>query len=701
MVFRQTIVVGVATVCASWTLCSAGTVTLDGRVGPGGPILPDGNAVYTIDASVGTMRGNNLFHSFSQFDLIAGDTADFTGPPNINNIIARVTGNNPSMIDGTLQSSIPGANFFFINPFGIIFGPNAQINVSGAFTATTAAYVKLADGGRYDARNPANDILTAAPVRAFGFLDAPSAPITVDASFLFQAEGTGFSLIGGDIKLLNGAGLFVPSGRINLLSIQSAGELTFDATDLFAPVSLDNFSQLGLISIDGGGGIGGIDVSGTRGGRIDVMADTLRMVGLTTLEADNSGPDPGLGINVNLRSELFMDQSNMGAFTLGSGQAGSITIQAQTVSFHHSEVSTATIHSDDNSTGNGGDITINAQSIQFDGGTIGTSTFTPGNAGNITITAPDLEMGYLFLFADTTGGGAGRITIVADNLHLLGSTSISSRTLGPSAGGDINVTASQLLIDGTGQAGLKSISSATSADFNPNTGPGGNISIHADTVKVVHGGQISASSDTSGAAGSITIDANNRVLVTGQSAIGVSSAGSSGGDVTITAGNEILLEHSAVSAEAFGDGGNVTLTAPSLIYLLHSQILAQSDTGNGGNVTIDPQLIVLNNSLIKASAITGNGGNIGIVSDFFLASESVIDASSEFGLQGTVTIDSPNADLAGNFVGLSADPLDADSRLRPHCSVRLPSGVSSFTLAGHGGTPIEPDGLLPALPGKQ
>jgi large exoprotein involved in heme utilization and adhesion len=81
-----------------------------------------------------------------------------------------VTGGSPSTIDGTINCSIAGANFFFINPFGVMFGPNAQVNVSGAFAVTTADYVKLGNGGRFDARNPANDVLTAAPVTAFGFL---------------------------------------------------------------------------------------------------------------------------------------------------------------------------------------------------------------------------------------------------------------------------------------------------------------------------------------------------------------------------------------------------------------------------------------------------------------------------------------------------------------------------------------------------
>ncbi|MES2223230.1 MAG: filamentous hemagglutinin N-terminal domain-containing protein, partial [Acidobacteriota bacterium] len=45
-------------------------------------------------------KGNNLFHSFAQFDLKAGEVATFSGPANIQNILSRVTGGAPSSIDG-------------------------------------------------------------------------------------------------------------------------------------------------------------------------------------------------------------------------------------------------------------------------------------------------------------------------------------------------------------------------------------------------------------------------------------------------------------------------------------------------------------------------------------------------------------------------------------------------------------------------
>src|SRR5688572_6928174 len=84
-----------------------GQVVLDGKFGTSGSL---NGPNYGIGANVGRTAGNNLFHSFSQFDLVPGDIATFSGPANIQNILSRVTGDGPSAIDGTIRSTIAGAN---------------------------------------------------------------------------------------------------------------------------------------------------------------------------------------------------------------------------------------------------------------------------------------------------------------------------------------------------------------------------------------------------------------------------------------------------------------------------------------------------------------------------------------------------------------------------------------------------------------
>ena len=156
-------------------------MTLDGSLGPQGPLTgPD----YTIGADVGQLRGDNLFHSFGEFNVQTGESATFTGPDTVNNVIGRVTAGNQSFIDGRLGSTIPGANLYLLNPSGALFGENATLDVQGSFHISTADYLKLVDGVEFSADLGNGGVLSAAAPEAFGFLGENPAGIRVNGSAL-------------------------------------------------------------------------------------------------------------------------------------------------------------------------------------------------------------------------------------------------------------------------------------------------------------------------------------------------------------------------------------------------------------------------------------------------------------------------------------------------------------------------------------
>ena len=74
-------------------------IVTDGSVGP--KVSLSGGEIK-IGADLGTRRGANLFHSFEKFGIAPGQTATFTGPGEIKNVISRVTGGEVSNIDDTL-----------------------------------------------------------------------------------------------------------------------------------------------------------------------------------------------------------------------------------------------------------------------------------------------------------------------------------------------------------------------------------------------------------------------------------------------------------------------------------------------------------------------------------------------------------------------------------------------------------------------
>ncbi|MBE9561485.1 MAG: filamentous hemagglutinin N-terminal domain-containing protein, partial [Proteobacteria bacterium] len=203
---------------------------------------------FQITPDLGQQHGGNLFHSFQDFNLNSLESATFSGPNSVNSIISRVTGGNPSLIDGLIRSTIPNADMYFLNPYGIMFGPNAQLDVQGSFHTSTADYLKLGEDGRFDARNPSDSLLTVAPVSAFGFLTDNPAPITIDNSKLSVPDGKTFSLVSGDLDI-KGDDFFyyvdwffrpfevviedekssiikAKGGNINLVSLSTKGEIT-------------------------------------------------------------------------------------------------------------------------------------------------------------------------------------------------------------------------------------------------------------------------------------------------------------------------------------------------------------------------------------------------------------------------------------------------------------------------------------------
>ncbi|MGB6301515.1 MAG: filamentous hemagglutinin N-terminal domain-containing protein [Rivularia sp. (in: cyanobacteria)] len=101
----------------------------------------------------GAIRDNKLFHSFSEFNIDKLQRVYFANPAGIENIFSRVTGNNPSNIFGTL--GVDGnANLFLLNPNGIVFGSDAQLDIAGSFLASTGESLRFGNGFEFSATNP-------------------------------------------------------------------------------------------------------------------------------------------------------------------------------------------------------------------------------------------------------------------------------------------------------------------------------------------------------------------------------------------------------------------------------------------------------------------------------------------------------------------------------------------------------------------
>ena len=231
----------------------AQSITVDGRLSPAQTLAGPN---YAIGAGLGRQVGSNLFHSFGAFGLNSGETATFTGPASVGNVIGRVTGGASSFVNGGINSTITGANVYLVNPAGMVFGPNATVNVSGSFHAGTADYLRLKDGARFQATNPDASTLSAAPPEAFGFLAANPQSVTVNGSALTLQPNSALGLVGGAVTISNGA-LSVPAGTVHIASAAGPGELPVDPR-AGPPATVPRFGQVQVrnsgIFVDAGSG---------------------------------------------------------------------------------------------------------------------------------------------------------------------------------------------------------------------------------------------------------------------------------------------------------------------------------------------------------------------------------------------------------------------------------------------------------------
>ena len=138
-------------------------ITPDSSLGNESSTVTPNATINNVKAELiegGAIRDNNLFHSFSDFNIESGNAAYFASPDGIANILTRVTGKNVSTIFGNL--GVDGsANLFLLNPNGIVFGKNSSLNIDGSFLGTTAESYSFENGFEYSAVKPASpDLLT-------------------------------------------------------------------------------------------------------------------------------------------------------------------------------------------------------------------------------------------------------------------------------------------------------------------------------------------------------------------------------------------------------------------------------------------------------------------------------------------------------------------------------------------------------------
>ncbi len=714
-------------------------ITSDGTMGTA-VTYDTGN--YTISA--GTIRGSNQFHSFGRFNVPTAESATFTGPPAIENIIGRVTGGEVSGIYGTIVSMIDGANLFLLNPAGILFGPNARLDVKGSFHASTADYLKLGEGGIFYSDPAGATVLAVASPTAFGFLDGNPAGISIRRSELLLPEGETLSLVGGDIEIV-GAGVIgevdevvtitIPSGRVNIASVASAGEVITNGPGEVPDLNLESFEGFGEIAmsqqavIDLRGNPGGTVL--IRGGRF--FMEVARIDTGTTGDIDH----PGVGIDIDVSGDIVLDPfGTINSSSSGPGDAGNILLTAANISVNgdpqsdvftfglfsniasrvfdtgaggNIEVSTGSLDMNNNAIlvtqvfgpGDGGDLTITTEDLQVWGDTglafISTSTFNLGDAGKLDINAESVTLrggtGFSGLASQVASGGdaiAGDLSLTTGSLEVLDGAQINAALFGGSKkgsrAGNINVTADTIIISGINAGGFPA---GIFADVNGDTteGSGGNISITANDLQMRDRGRVSVSviddpTDPlvpSGNSGNIAVEVGNLQVADNASITTFNSGTGAAGNIDVSAANVLLSGNSLVSARSsgLGNAGNITFNVADLFQMSDSSVITEAVQADGGDIKINAgNMVYLGDSVISASVGGGSdtvGGNIFIDPEFVILNNSQIIANAFEGRGGNIRI------VAGTFLADPESIVDASSEKGIDGTVEVRAPITDVT----------------------
>lgn len=618
-------------------------ITVDGTLSPAHALVGPN---YAITPDLGRQLGSNLFHSFGLFNLNTGESATFSGPNSVANIIARVTGGSVSLIDGTIASSIPGANLFLINPAGLVFGPNAQLQVSGAFHAATAHYLRFGDGATFSATTPSGSGLTTAAPQAFGFLAGNPSAIAVYGSTLSVSPGAQLSLIGGAGGVaIDGATVAAPSGVVHIASIAGPGEIGIDPTDQasltathFGPVSVTDDAV--------------VDTSGAPAGAIFIRGGTVT-VDFSSVTNEHSGAAPGGGITIiGAESISITDFTIVEAQNGGSGTMGPVTLQGGSVAVTggSSAFSVAL------GTGPGAPVVVSGSDISITGGSVvGSITTTGAPSGAITVTASgslivdgsgsSSATGIASLVVPGAAGNAGTVTVAAGSaLQVSAGGAIGSETGGTGDAGSISVTAGSISLDASTSVtnnllagGIFSVVDGLpggvflGAPMVPASGNGGTITVVSPGAIVITGGAvISGATFGAGAAGdvmvhggTILIDPGESVNLTGISANGATGSTGAGGNIIAIADTALTVTNfGSISSNAFGSGkgGSVEVSSPVIAVTNGATIASDSlGIGDGGSVTVNANSLTVATALdgfspgISTSALPGAAGNAGAI----------------------------------------------------------------------------------------
>ncbi|MBI5257566.1 MAG: filamentous hemagglutinin N-terminal domain-containing protein [Burkholderiales bacterium] len=719
---------------AAWLLAvgqAQGGATTDGSVGA----VQSLGGAFTVPQALGTLRGANLFHSFSRFGVAAGESATFiTTDAGIRHVISRVTGGEASVVDGPvrLQAAAGSAPaFYLVNPSGIVIGPGGRFDVPAGLHLGTTPELRFADGFTWRTGSADASSLTVAAPQRFGFLAAqPAGPLQWRGGFQQLAPQQALTLAGGDITLQDTV-LAAPAGQVRLQAegslaltegalvlavaspAQASGRIEVEAASLSLQGS-GGRTVAGLYTETGSAGGGGlvVKVPGavvlSRGAEISVVSAAEAgggpvaplQVAAGSLRLDAQGADTSLAtyhigsaaagpaLQLQVAGELTLGAgARIATSTRTEGAAGAVTVDAARILLDGGGAGgVAGISSLSSGAGVSGAVSVNArEAVRLrEGGQITTATLGPGDAGTVRVSAPLVQLQGALDSVTTVSSGtlgeasgrAGEVRVEAGELSVLGTARVSADTtslLG--SAGQVVVRADRILLDGLG-----TMAGGLSAFAYGFVGNAGSLDVLArESLSIRDGGGILVGSLGLGDTGQIVVKTpllridgrGARQLFTGIA--GDALGFGAGGAVQVEADRIEILQGGMISSgtNSAADAGSVKVVADTLF------------VDGGGSVSGATGLSTDGSDSGRAGSISVTARQIELVAEGFISSSTLGS-----GAGGAIEVQAQNLTLhnAAGIYSVAGGTGDAGSiTLRVGDALRLTQGGTVAANTGGAG----------------
>ena len=528
-------------------------------------LFDNGNAFSTVGSSGFTTgspvgNGGNVEINTNSLEVRNGASlqASTFGRGNAGDVI--ITGDR-ILFDNGLAFSTVGTVGFTGSPVGN--GGNVEINTNS---------LEVRNGGQLQAstfgRGNAGDVIITGDRVLFDNGNAFSTVEPVTSEDIVR-QGGDVLITAGSLDVLNGASLQASTfGRGNAGNVIITGDrVLFDNGDAFStvePVTSEDIVR--------------------QGGDVLITARSLDVLNGAQLQAS----------------------------TFGRGNAGNVIITGDRVLFNNGTAfSTVEPVTSEDIVRQGGDVLITARSLDvLNGAQLQASTFGRGNAGNVIITGDRVlfDNGTAFStvgdssLASSPVGNGGNVEINTNSLEVRNGGQLQAATFGRGNAGNVIITGDRVLFD-NGNA----FSTVEPVRVEDTVRQGGDISITAGSLNVIHGSQLQAATFGRGNAGNVIIT-GDRVLFDGIGADGLPSAAFS------TVGT-VDFKGSSV-----GNGGNVEINTNSLEVRNGAQLQASTfGRGNAGNVIIIGDRVLFDNGTafstvepVKPEDTVRQGGDVRI-----------------------------------------------------------------------------------------